>query len=197
MITTKNFDPEKSLLTINVNSYLIGKYFPNLLSMVERTDKNKKPSNLEVKKLNSTTVAFSFPIAPENTNMINRGDAQIMSVAIDAEKLKNIEDIVGRFTCAAIRKETSTLEFLPLRGYPIEDLKKDIIEAMKNKRNFCIIDTYKNYLNVEKTKNYVYNQYIVPAGTSEYVDIALLIHQGNMKELRKRYENKLIKVEWV
>ena len=52
MITTKNFDPEKSLLTINVNSYLIGKYFPNLLSMVERTDKNKKPNNLEVKKLN-------------------------------------------------------------------------------------------------------------------------------------------------
>ena len=103
---------------------------------------------------------------------------------------------VYNFVIGAIRHEYKKTEFIPLEGYPIENMQKEVPEAVKNKRRLCIIKDYDEFLNAEKTSKPIYHQYIIEPGSSEYADVVIMIYKGDLEQIRKIYKDKLKLEDW-
>ena len=106
---------------------------------------------------------------------------------------------IYNFTDKVVKNMDKTRECLPLRGYPEEELKKDIVKALNAKRDLLIIDTFQAWVKGMRTGERSYNQYLVKYKTqqSEYSDIVLMIVNGKFKEWRKKYKGQLKKVDWI
>lgn len=117
----------------------------------------------------------------------------------DAEKLhgclEKVVALVQEFENGAMTNETKNLEFLPISGYPVEELKKDAKAAYDNKRDFCVIDTMESYQEFEKTATL--NQAIYKYGTDDYNNILLAALSGDVEELKKLTNGVLRKKEWM
>lgn len=117
----------------------------------------------------------------------------------DAEELhgylEKVVELVQEFENGAMTNETKNLEFLPISGYPAEDLKRDAQAAYENKRDFCVIDTMESYKEFEKTATL--NQAIYKYGTDSYNNILLAALSGDIDELKKLTNGVLKKKEWL
>ena len=183
------FDAENSRLTLAVETNLLLKYYPNFEGLFNAA--HNKPSGLLVTQKNENTAVISFPIKKEEER-----DSKTF-VIMDGNSISSVKDIINKFVYGAVRKELKITEFLPLSGYPIGDMKNDVIAAIKAKRNFCIIDTYDNYLKQCKVQEHVYNQFKLDYGTDEYNDAAIMIETGEFDKLVKMYKPKLVKTSWI
>ncbi len=111
--------------------------------------------------------------------------------------LRKFNDALYVFINSALEKKLKSVEFLPLFNYPLSALKGDIIKALKAKRDFYVVDDYKNYLSSVNQHKYEFNQFKAPYRSSDWADIAILLHQDKMEEFISTYTNQLEKVEWV
>jgi hypothetical protein len=186
------FDAENSRLVISFNTNLLLKYYPNFYGLLNK--ETQVPSGLSISKSGKNTALITFPVGK---GQIGDKENDRVYLAIDKNKLTNIMNVINRFITGAIRKELNTTEFLPLEGYPEGDIKTDVVKAVEGKRNFCIIDTYENYLKQCKDREYNYNQYMVEYGTDEYYDVAIMIETGEFKDLVEKYKSKLDKTSWL
>lgn len=192
---TQTFNPDNNKVVFILETNLLNKYFSNLKGLVEN-DKDV-PSDVEVEQKNSNTAFISFSPGPEsNVQKNEENSGGYFKVAIDSRKLKSINKVLNKFTRCALKKELSTTEFVPLNGYPEENLKEEIIGALKGKRKLCILRDYDEYLNMQDKELFVFHQYILEYGTNEYVDAVLLIRNGNFKKLRELYSDKLVLTDW-
>lgn len=173
--------------------------------------KEKSFDGITVERESSNVASIIFPLPEDSqTRKLNEGnpESKMMAISMDGRKMGKIYETIGKFVNTALNKELKKIEFLPLNGYPIEDLKKDVENAIKNKRNFCIIENYSDYLemrnggsegtgkNKEDTKFY-FNQLHMEYGTSEYSDVALSIMSGKLKELQENLIPKMKKINWI
>ncbi len=192
---TQTFNPDNNRVVFILETNLLTRYFPNLKGLVEN-DKDV-PSDIEVEQRNSNTALISFSPGPETSvqkSEVNGGGSY--RVAIDSRKVESINRVLNKFTRCALKKELSTTEFVPLHGYPEENLKEEIIGAVKGKRKLCILQDYEEYLNMQDKELYIFHQYILEYGTNEYVDAVLYIRNGNFKKLRELYSDKLVLTDW-
>jgi hypothetical protein len=111
--------------------------------------------------------------------------------------LKHIDSVINQFVNMAMDYKLRRTEFLPLKNYPVKDLIKDVKEALKNKRNLCIIDDYNNYKTATKMRTYEFNQKWVEYGTQEYFDVVTMLCNDLFDEFKEIYENELTKTVWI
>jgi hypothetical protein len=159
-----------------------------------------------VDKVANDSVLIQFPPKGGVNPIIGElegGKAKVDASA--AEPLNNVLDIARKFVMGAIKHCTKSIEFIPLfdftgdiRNYSFEEMKTDIIEAVKNKRNLCIIDKFQAYLDNQKDQKYEFNQYLIDfnSNPSEYSDFVLMVQNNNLSELRKIYKTKLKRTSW-
>jgi hypothetical protein len=188
------YNPEKKRVTLCVESNLVGRYFKNLSGLIRES--SKVPKDTEIELCDERTALITFPIG--NLGSVIHSDENKISVGISVESMEVFQKILNEFTSCALRKELKTTEFIPLYGYPKENLKNDIQEAVKNKRKLCIIKDYSEYLEMSegKTNKYIFHQIFVEFGTHEYTEAAILLYNEKLEELREMFEDSLRLEDW-
>lgn len=192
---TQAFNPDNNKVVFILETNLLNRYFPNLKGLVEN-DKDV-PSDVEVVQRNSNMALISFSPGPESVQKDESSNGNSSyRVAIDSKKVESINKVLNKFTRCALKKELSTTEFVPLNGYPEDNLKDEIIEALQGKRKLCILRDYEEYLNMQDKELYIFHQYMLEYGTNEYIDAILFIRNGNLDKLRELYNDKLVLTNW-
>lgn len=187
IIISTSFNPADKKFQVVVDTKLVDKYFANLSGLVKKT--SDLPGDVVIEKVNpkKALITFSTDISQEDIE----NDEKV--------KMKPVNELMKtlyNFIVGAIRHEYKQTEFIPLSGYPIENMQKEIGAAVKNKRRLCIIKDYDEFLNAEKTSKPVYHQYVVEPDSSEYADVVIMIYKGDVEQLNKIYKNKLKLEDW-
>lgn len=185
IVISTSFNPVDKKFTMLVDTKLVDKYFANLSGLVKKSD--ELPNDLMIEKINTKSALITFSVSQPIQN------------PEDSTKIKPVSDImksVYNFVVGAIRHEYKKTEFIPLEGYPIENMQKEITAAVKNNRRLCIIKDYDEFLNAEKTSKPIYHQYIIEPGSSEYADVVIMIYKGDLEQINKIYKNKLKLEDW-
>lgn len=188
------YDSGSKKMIIEFKNGLLENYFDVLENCVkENKSKGILPEDLELQNLEDSRCLIMFHIdLPEAQGM---KDGQRIGT-LPKGMTDKISNVIEEFRKKAIKKEFSVTEFIPLNGYPLEDLQKDIQEAIKNKRNFCVVDKYSEYLKFADGKTTSLNQSKVKFLSNEYSDTAIYIYEGNLKKLKEYYKDKLSVVDW-
>lgn len=189
------FDASNNSLNIVITSNLLVGYYPNFKGMI--LESKGMPKGMKVEKQDSNSAVISFPIT--GSGMVKSSSTEgMMRVAIDKNTLDSIYKAIDSFVNACLRHKLRTTEFLPIGGkdYSVENLQSDVKRAISMKSNFCLINTYKEFLDNEKTQKYIYNQYFIKYGTDEYSDVAIDIMGGDLKSVQKKYKSKLKLTNW-
>lgn len=189
------FDSENGVLRIVITTDLLDGYYSNFKGMIMN---NKKiPKGVKVNQEDEKTAVIYIPIDNKHIEDENIGSGRAI-VCIDKNMLNAVYLSIRSFTGACLRYKLKNTEFLPISGkdYSIDKLKEDVKTAISGKRDFCLIKTYKEFLDNEKNQEYVYTQYPVKYGTDEYFDISILIETGDLKSVQKKYMSLLKKVSW-
>lgn len=192
MKVTPGFDPNSKKIKLEFKTNLLKKYYSNFAGMI--SNDSNIPNGTNIEQVGDDTAVISFPL-PKNSQIKNDDERGIGFIAVDPKSMEIFSEVINRFVNAALRKEFRTTEFIPLEGYPISNLKEEIKEAIKNKRNFCIIDTYENYKRLKEI-NYEFKQAYVNFGTSDYSKTAVLIHRLDIEGLKKMWSEKLSIGNW-
>lgn len=203
MKITTSIDFSRKRLVISITSNLFTDYYPHFEGLVKDSSGNKLPDKTEVIRQGKDTAMLSFPIPMSPETMKSGGDEggdeQVQKIGVPMDLYNSVMGFIYLFTDKAIKNMDKTREYLPLKGYPEEELKKDVIEALNKKRDLLIIDTYSAWINGMNTGERSFNQYLVKYKTqkSEYCDIVLMIANGKFKEWRNKYKSRLTKVNWI
>jgi hypothetical protein len=197
-----SIDFSRKRLVISITSNLFTDYYPHFEGLVGKESGNKLPDKTEVVRQGKDTAMLSFPIpmSPETAKIGDEvGDNQVQKIGVPMDLYNSVMGFIYLFTDKVIKNMDKTREYLPLKGYPEDELKKDVIKALEAKRDLLIIDTYSAWINGMKTGERSFNQYLVKYKTqkSEYCDIVLMIMNGKFKEWRKKYKPQLAKVCWI
>lgn len=196
----EGFNPEENKISISVKSALIKKYFANLKGMIKTGDGIPREAEVERLDAGGDVAVITFPVPEDST--FKKVDENVGAVGVNAEKMSVFYSVIYKFLNSAIRSEFKRVEFLTLSGYDLENLKQDVKNAIENKRNFAILHTYQEYLDSQKLvpkgekKEIQFNQVYVNYGTELYADVAILIQQGKIKELRKLVEPLFKLTKW-
>ena len=194
MNIVSGFDPESNMVILNITSNIISDYYYNFAGLIKSNPSS--PQGIKVSKKGNNTAMIQFPLPKEAK--IKRIDDTKAAVSVD---MGNLSYIINEAVKDALRYKVRHTEFLPLSGYPLEDLQIDVKNAISNKRNFCILRDYQEYLDSGSSKDsiskYRFNQYYVNYGTSEYSDIAISIINGEMEELINQNSPKIEFQDWV
>ena len=160
-----SIDFSRKRLVISITSNLFTDYYPHFEGLVKDSSGNKLPDKTEVVRQGKDTAMLSFPIpmSPETVKGPGDegGDEQVQKIGVPVDLYNSVMGFIYLFTDKAIKNMDKTREYLPLKGYPEEELKKDVIEALDNKRDLLIIDTYSAWINGIKTGERYFNQYLV------------------------------------
>ena len=198
----EGFNPEENKISISVKSALIKKYFANLRGMIKTGDGIPREAEVErILDAGGDVAVITFPVPEDST--FKKVDENVGAVGVNAEKMNVFYSVIYKFLNSAIRSEFKQVEFLPIGSdYDLESLKQDVKNAIENKRNFAILHTYQEYLDSQKLvpkgekKEIQFNQVYINYGTELYADVAILIQQGKMKELRKLVEPLFKLTKW-
>lgn len=188
------YDSNNKRLIIDYSCSLLRDHFGIFRNEVEKSKKiGRIPSDLELQQIEDTRCLIIIPFILPGAENLENGD-RITGVPKDL--IDKITELLDNFRDSAMEKEFTTTEFIPLIGYPIKDLQTDVIEAIKNKRNFCIIDKYSDYKKFSKHEITKLRQHKVMYKTNDYSEVALCIYEGDLKSLRERFIPKLEEVDW-
>lgn len=212
MKISPSYNPEESKFSVEFSTDLLKDYFFNFRGMV--LDSDIAPKDVEVIKKTPETALITFTVNKEDMKSSEKSiPEEILSkfgsmLGIPTENIsggimvssdsipsfKNVQLIIQDFIKSASVYRFSKTEFIPLQNYSIELLKSDCKNALEAKRDFCIVDDFIKYRKAMDDMNYVLNHVIIPYGTSEYVDVVLLILNDKFDELiewmNPRLENK-------
>jgi len=181
MKVTSEFSKEQLVLNIQVQCNLLRKYYKNFVGLLK--EDSTVPEGYSVTQLGPDTAMVSVPITTHTDEAVGFNVAPIMGV-------------IDRFANSALRYELEHTEFIPLTGYPEENLKTDIKTSVSKKRNLCIIKDYAEYLRMESEHKYIFNQLYVKFGTDEWAEIVLSILGGELDILRSKLQQRLVVTEW-
>lgn len=158
----------------------------------ELKEKGELPERVQIKSVTPEKCVLILPTKIKGEEKLNDGD-RIENIPPEVHEL--VSSLIEKFTDKALEAEFENVEFIPLSGYSIEELKKDITSSIKEKRDFCLIDTYENYKMFNKREINSIRQYLAPFNSDEWANIALIINSENLVELKK-LKKKLIFTEW-
>ena len=194
MKITSTFNEENKRVVYMVECNLLNNYTPAFLKLLEKYKKlNKLPKSISVEKgRECNQIMLLVPPYDEKSSKVVNG---IASVLIDSKVITAVNDFLDCFVNAGLTHELKRNEFIPLEGYPEDKLSEEIIDAYNSKRNLCIVKNYKEYDN--RVKNgFRFTQKIIPYGSEEYVDAAIMIRKRDISSLKKKYLPELKLTEW-
>lgn len=222
-----SYNPESNTFFLEISSNLLENYFNNLrgmllddnfknLEVIKKgcdtalitftVSKDELPSFGEDKNGSTISDLLNSKDLPEELrDMVSKLsediDEDVNVVAVPLNDTNNpigkMNQLINDFINSAINHKIRNTEFVPLINYPYDKLREDIVEAVKAKRNICIVDDYFNYLKSTGDKSLVFNQYYINYIDSEYADAAILIKEDNIKEFKKQFSSKLKEVSWI
>lgn len=183
---------------------LMDRQFSSLDIKVDSIDRNSSNSvsiKIDARKLNDSPFSKlkdTIEAAERDGDLDGSVDYRLSA----GPKMNSIFLKISIFIETALNSRQRSTEIIPLEGYSFDNLRKEIIEAIKDKRNFYIVKDYSEFLaagdnSKDLFNRFVYNQYKIKYGTREYADVALMIHEGREKELIENYKDKLVKENWV
>ena len=197
------YDPKKKRFVFQYKSKFLKKYptkFDSRLGdlgdevMIQKYSEDKTFCEISVPlEVDSKNIHHQTNDEGEKTGMIKIGiDPE------SAEELREYSEQIQKrifdFEKEVVMEETSGIEFIPLEGYPVEDLQREIVEALEKKRDFCVIDTFDSYLNFINTLSL--NQAYYKYDTDMYYNIFLAIRGGDIDELKKLTQKSLKRKDW-
>lgn len=194
MNITPNYNPVENRMEFTFTCNLLRKYFSNFYGLVTKYPGVPEGTNVTPGQ-NSSQAVISFPVDQSMVKEDPNRDG--VGVSMRRDEIEKLNAAINVFINGALKKELKTTEFIPLKGYDISLLQVDIKAAIENKRSYCIIKDFDEYLESGKTRTYNFNQVMVEYGTPEWADISILIEEGNLAALKKKYTPKLQFVEWV
>ena len=198
-IEVSGYDPVKNLVFIKAKA-------PAFVSTSNLSSLKKKLSDITDTVWKSGADEISVGVTPAGVGESFGGNS---SVCISVETMTAIKESLLGFYKKAVKKRFSMTEFIPLNGYGWNDLKEDVKKAIEGKRNFCILETYEDYLDLvggekestsksKKNKNrFLVKHLDVPYMSDDYCDIAILIETDKEQDLKEKYTPKLVKSEWM
>ena len=196
MKLTPSFDYEEKKILFIVETNLLNRYFANLEGLVKK--ELHIVQDIAVEQRSSNVAVISFSVGNSGVSERSHGESgKEVMIRIDGNTANKLHSVLHKFEKCALKKELNTTEFIPLDGYPVENLKEEILSCIKDKRRLCIIKDYQEYLNMEETGKYVFNQYVVEYDTDEYANAVLFIRNGDFDKLREIYESKLVLTDWL
>lgn len=187
----------KRMIVIYKNNLLI----ENKEHLQKYIEKSKLPKDSIISSDSSgrkNVCNIEIPYVPEGgSEIINKGNG-IMSLPVPTELLNELSNVVNEFSSDCIKKISMSVEIIPLKGYPIESIATDVKAAIENKRDFCIIRDYKDYLDGKNIFTDGLELAIYKFGTDEYCNIAIeCVVNKSLPGLRKLTEKNLTKPEWL
>ena len=194
------FDPNLKKVVIRVETPLFEKYYSNFKGLIESKENKGLPEGISCEKsdFEKHVALVSFPFNKKNGE---GAPSPAGTIAVRVDIMKAIHSVINRFATVALSKELKSTEFIPLSGYEVAELKKDVQKAVQGKRDFCIIKNYKEYTdsvnNPEKKDAYKFHQYVVKYDTEEYANVAINLYEGEIDVLRAKYEPKLTLTNWI
>lgn len=201
----EGFNPEENKISISVKSALIKEYYANFKGMIKNGEGIPKEAEVERaigEEGGSDIAIITFPVPSDST--FRKVDNNIGAIGINQDKIACFYNAINKFIGSALRKKYRSTEFIILgNDYPLSETQKDVRNAIKAKRNFAILHTFKEYQDSQKIpakgekREIEYNQVYINYGTALYADVCILIQQGNMKELRKLVEPMFKLTKWV
>lgn len=196
MITLRGFyDPDSKKLTIEFSSSFIKDHY-NILKESFKESEKYFPKAPELKRTGETDCVIIISIEIQDSVESSSKFMGFSKMNLPESLTNNINIVINRFLDKSIKLELSNTEFIPLYGYPLNKLQEDIKEAIKNHRNFCLIDKYSDYLEFSRHNTMKLNQKKIEYSSDEYSNIAIDIYQGNIKALREKYMKELEEVNW-
>ena len=186
----------KKMIVIYKNNLLVENK-EQLQGYIEKSNlpKNSVISNDQGGRSNVCNI--EIPYVPDGNNIINKGNG-VMSLPVPTELLNELSNVVNEFSSDCIKNIMNTTEILPLKGYGIDNMAEDVKAAITNKRNFCIIRNYQDYLD---GKNIITGEIEIAMYkymSEEYCNIAIEVAgKKSLSGLRKLTEKDLHKPEWL
>lgn len=183
MKINQEFNKDNLKLSIEVQSNLLKKYYPNLVGLLSQ--EQSVPEGYSISQVAQDVAKILIPVT-----------------SIDREKeafgfnAGPVLEVIDKFTNAAIRYELEHTEFIPLSGYPLSDLQKDIKVSVSNERNLCVLKEYSEYLRMEAEKKFQFTQVILDYGTQDWADAVLDVIYGRLDDLTKRLSPQLKLTDW-
>lgn len=191
-------DPSGNIFMVTLTSNILEKYYSHFCGMIKNL--KDSPKNLNISKVESNSVMLAFPIPEGNADTKDLGNG-IAKTSVNIEFMRPLMREIDRFFNLSLRNITKHLEFLPVNdlsgGYSEDIRKNDILQATKNKRDFLLIDSYREYLENTKNAKYCYNQVYVKYGTPDYADIAIWIERDRIEDLKNYFKKNSKVVDWV
>lgn len=186
---------ENGEFKVMVSSTLIKDYLPNLLGMLKS---NKDcPKDIKITRDSDTSIYILFQMG-EGGSLTSPMSGRIGVDEIGARPLTSVLSIVKRFSIVAFKCAMKKQQFIPLStDYTLDELKKDLEEALNHRHSFTFVDTYDHFKEFTKNPDLEFKQYTVPYESEEFIDICLSIHRGDIEGLRKKYSKKLESFSWV
>lgn len=184
-----NYDAGDKKLRVEYQNNLIKKYRSKLLESIKSAG---FPKGTTVEEPESNRIVLVIPMEIDETSIQNGKGRLDLPMA---EKLSNL---FNNFVTDSLNKEVMTTEIIPLQGYPLEDLKKDVIAAIQGKRNFCVIDTYESYKKFNSRESISMKQVKFKYLSKEYCNLAIEIETSdNLDKIVEKYSPILKETDWI
>lgn len=181
------YDDSHNKIVIEYKNNLLRKYLDLFEELVKIAN---FPEDTVIESIESNKVSLSIPyVAPEKDRLDGR-------TKIDEKLGRKIQSTLEAFAKKALNLETKDFEIIPLEGYPIENIKEDVQAAVKERRNFCVVDHMDSYTNFAKGKLSM-TQATFDYLSDEYCNIAVAANQGDLDEIYQICKNKLRNVDWM
>ena len=183
MKINQEFDKDNLMLSIEVQSNLLKKYYPNLVGLLSK--EQTVPEGYSISQVAPGVAKILIPITTI--------DREREAFGFDAG---SVFEVINKFANAALKYELEHTEFIPLSGYPVSNLQEDIKVSVRNKRNLCVLKEYSEYLRMEAEKKFQFTQVILDYGTQDWADAVLDVIDGRLDVLTERLSPRLKLTDW-
>lgn len=190
---------------VSVDTNLLKSFYNNLHGMLVNT--KNIPEGLKLERTSQHSVLITFPIKEESLKR-SGGNDKMVGVSEEVQSsYDRIIEVIQKFCSESIKHMMKRVEFIPLfdfdgvgkvKNYSLEQMRGDVETANKRHRDICIIRSYDQFLNMVD-RHYTFDQHYIcyKEDSNEYTDFVLDVHCGKLKELRKKYKDKLKTLNWV
>ncbi len=224
MVLSHGFDSGSETAMITVTTNLLETYFNNFETLLFESPLPRLDiRNLKVVRQSSDTAVVTFnwhmpPVDTEEVKDLSEEDrdnigktmgidkdsisGSVRAIKLDENDLTNplvaFKKFLEKFVYLSMRNRLGNTEFIPLSGYPKSDLQHDLMNALSDKRDFCIVETFNDYKkNANNHFQDSFSNLLIKYGTSDWADISILIYQGKFKELTSLYKPLLKNTVWI
>lgn len=189
----EGFEPTKRKVEFKVNSRLLTSKRSEFLDPAVKKNKKILPKGFEIIERPDGFLGFYY-FATED---------EVISLMPGAYSLKLREVVsdlfVNSITNTAI-SFASSLEYVPLSGYPKKSLKEEIQLAVSNKRSLCIVPDYETYVKSSGNPDTLLDPFkhcFVNYGSNEYYDTVMLVYEGRLSDIEEKYRSVMKEDDWL